>query len=102
MQEKFKSDLDSFNAQAQVVFDAQRTADKSAILKKNELESAIAKASKYYIPKSSEPPHIFARPSAAAASKDAVASEIVKSMDSFDKEDAKKEMTDGQKEADIY
>lgn len=70
-------------------------------MKKNELESAIASASKYYLPKTSEPPQIFARPSAAAASKDAIANEIVKTMETFDKKDVKKEMADGQREADI-
>lgn len=90
MQNKFKSDLDSFNAQAQGVFEAQRIADKKAVEKKNELESTIKEMSKYYVPKTMEPPQIFSRPSVKAASKDAIAGEIVSAMDHFDKEDTKK------------
>jgi hypothetical protein len=47
------------------------------------------------------PPHIFKRPSAAQASKDAIANEIVQAMDHIDKQDAKKEADDGKREADI-
>ena len=54
-------------------------------MRKNELEGAIKDASKYYLPKTSEPPHIFNRPSAAAASKDKIANEIVQAMEHLDK-----------------
>ena len=57
--------------------------------------------SKYYVPKTLEPPHIFSRPSAAAASKDKIANEIVKAMEHQDKMEELKEKMDGAKEADI-
>lgn len=101
MKAKFKDDLDGFNAQAQTVFDAQKIADKRAVQRKNELEGTISEVSKYYVPKTLEPPHIFSRPSAAAASKDKISNEIVQAMDHQDKMEELKEKMDGAKEADI-
>jgi Cu/Zn superoxide dismutase len=101
MKAKFESDLESFNAQAETAFEAQRRADQRAVTRKNELESTIAKASTHYIPRTQNPPHIFKRPSAATASKDAIAGEIVKAMDHFEKKAEEKKASDGQKEAEI-
>lgn len=101
MADKFKSDLDGFNAQAESVFDAQREADKRSVQRKNELDASIKEASKHYLPKSSEAPHIFSRPQAAAATKDKIAGEIVSSMEHMDKQDELKEKLDGAKETDI-
>lgn len=70
-------------------------------MRKNELEGAIKEASKYYLPKTSEPPQIFSRPSVAAASKDKIANDIVEAMDHLDKQDEIKERLDGQKETQI-
>ena len=58
-----QSDFEKFNAQAEEVFEAQRKADRRAVEKDREFESAVAEASKYYIPRSQNPPHIFQRPS---------------------------------------
>jgi hypothetical protein len=99
--DKLRSDFDVFNAQAESAFEAQRAADKKAVQRKKELDGAISAASKYYVPKTKNPPQIFKRPSAEYASKDAIAGQIVEAMDHQDKEDAKKVAMDGKKEADM-
>ena len=53
------------------------------------------------MPKTLNPPHIFSRPSAATASKDKIAGEIVKAMDHLDKQEEIKEKMDGARETEI-